>query len=783
MTHTTRNYPNVRRGISSVLAMMFLAIVASLVSVMAIVAEGNVRSADAAIRMSRSLSAAESGLRVASWRLARESARFVVEAGDLEDGFGTRLWEGTWTVADGVVTVEDPDGYLVSSPSGTGLMYAIYDAHQSHDTHAAVYVDAVEVTGNLNVAGGIVESPGVTLYSGENPPWYQLRYEMLADGSGVRVTSRGVDDDVQRIVQMDFSLEKRIEYAVLGQSRIMVGKNVMVDGPVGALYGTIDGELDPEFGDPLVLRSDFYDLDAATLDPLLDTFSSLVGSYDVDGDGRLRPGHPTEGVGISGNPDMVDHDGDQFVDDFDLFLGEFDANADSMVAYDLGKAVSSGYVGLTDEFDVDNDLAALLDNANPDRNQDGVVDASDMGMGYDDGVLDVRDRYSKIRGALNFAVDSVAWDTARGAPWQTRARGVVRTNLLESPATFNMVEPELVSLTTDMFLTSQTWYETKAISGSSFASQIAAYPGAGSTTTGPEGVPYGSAGAYDLYDRPIYNGITFTNVLIPMGTNALFENCTFVGATWVETTEDCTDVNWNYAGALETGPSGPQLRYPDMTAVSGSTTYTDTRTVSNNLRFDGCTFLGTLGGDRPLEYTHWKNKVQLTGGTRFFVDPSSAVLSEQADAGTLQGLLSALPSADLEQLARSSMMLPGWSVDVGNFDSNTSTPITLTGTIVAGVIDIRGAAEVYGTVMTTFRPTEGEGPLYYGGTPDAFNTTFGYFGDEDGDWEGPDTSDPSFAGYGSVVLRYDPEARLPDGIPWPLQSAPQQATWYEGGAW
>jgi hypothetical protein len=193
--------------------------------------------------------------------------------------------------------------------------------------------------------------------------------------------------------------------------------------------------------------------------------------------------------------------------------------------------------------------------------------------------------------------------------------------------------------------------------------------------------------------------------------------------------------------------------------------------------------LGTLGGDRPLEYTHWKNKVQLTGGTRFFVDPSSAVLSEQADAGTLQGLLSALPSADLEQLARSSMMLPGWSVDVGNFDSNMSTPITLTGTIVAGVIDIRGAAEVHGTVMTTFRPIEGEGPLYYGGTPDAFNTTFGYFGDEDGDWEGPDTSDPSFAGYGSVVLRYDPEARLPDGIPWPLQSAPQQATWYEGGTW
>jgi len=99
------------------------------------------------------------------------------------------------------------------------------------------------------------------------------------------------------------------------------------------------------------------------------------------------------------------------------------------------------------------------------------------------------------------------------------------------------------------------------------------------------------------------------------------------------------------------------------------------------------------------------------------------------------------------------------------------------------LIDIRGSADVHGTVLTTFRPVEGEGPLHYGGTPDAFNTTIGYFGSDDGDMEGVDVEDPGFGGFGSVTLRYDPDARLPDGIPWPLTATAKATTWYEGGAW
>ena len=42
----------------------------------------------------------------------------------------------------------------------------------------------------------------------------------------------------------------------------------------------------------------------------------------------------------------------------------------------------------------------------------------------------------------------------------------------------------------------------------------------------------------------------FRDVRIPKGTNALFDNCTFVGVTWIETHEDTSDPNWNYVGAI-----------------------------------------------------------------------------------------------------------------------------------------------------------------------------------------------------------------------------------------
>ena len=59
------------------------------------------------------------------------------------------------------------------------------------------------------------------------------------------------------------------------------------------------------------------------------------------------------------------------------------------------------------------------------------------------------------------------------------------------------------------------------------------------------------------------------------------------------------------------------------------------------------------------------------GQTRFYLDSTDPDLLAQSDAGTLTSLLSTLSAADKDMLARTSMLLPGWSV---TSDSRTGFP-------------------------------------------------------------------------------------------------------------
>ena len=124
-----------RRGVSSVLAMMFMVMFGSLAAAMAVVAQTNMKTAESGLRVSRAMSAAETGLAFATDRLASESARFVVERGVIDGDFGERLWLGSWDSSDGNVVVTDPAGYDLPFPSGPGLVHAIYDVHQQVDSH------------------------------------------------------------------------------------------------------------------------------------------------------------------------------------------------------------------------------------------------------------------------------------------------------------------------------------------------------------------------------------------------------------------------------------------------------------------------------------------------------------------------------------------------------------------------------------------------------------------------------------------------------------------------
>ena len=798
-----RVQPIQRRGVSSVLAMMFLVIFSSLTAAMAVVAQGNLRTADSAMHVSRAMSAAETGLVFAARRLESEAKRFVIEKGVVDTGYAIDLWNGTFNEgADGQVEILPPVGYATESPPA-GVAEAVRDAHLA-DAHDLIIDAGDSLLPEIDELGTLRVRP-IALTTDENGepladgPYFRLQYA-LNQGS-VRVISQGVDGDVTRTIQVDFNIDKRIEYAILSPNRIMIGKNVRIEGPLGSRYGLVAGELEPVNGDPLVMRGDFYYLDD-NLDLVLDTFFTQLADFDVDGDGRLRPDHPTESLGLEGFAELTDANEDEYVDDFDLFMNHYDANSDGMVVYDSALAASAGLGALADEFaDVDDQLARLIDETYPDRDGDGESTSTDVALGYTDGVIDANDLYAKVHGRLAFAVARDDWEFEHGESYQTIVNGPVRHAIDAAATEFEVSDEDLREITTDMFTDSQTWFDLEA--AGDFAAQLAAQDGIGEALFTPpsndtwEDVPFGSADAggapYDFYQRPIVENMIFTNVRIPVGANALFVGCTFVGVTYVETETDCGHENWNYAGAIERVDDGAggfvyEQKFPNLTALLDGQEIPDTKIVSNSIRFHDCTFLGSLSGEKPDEYTHWRNKIQISGESRFYLDPEDENLAQQPDAEDLEALLEAISDDDRVELAKSSILLPGWSVDVGNFNNDQgATPedtakVKLKGTIVAGILDVRGTADVHGTLLMTFRPTAFEGPLFYGGQTDAFNTTIGYFGPADGDGEGVNMGDATFQGFGEIVLRYDPEAKLPDGIPWPIHVDADASTYFEGGS-
>lgn len=804
-----------RRGVSSVLAMMFLVIFGSLAIAMAVVAQGNLRTADSSLKVSRAMSAADTGIVFAARMLSEQGARFVVEKGVVDPDYAENLWLGTYDEgADGAVTVLPPTGYIENT-TPDGVIDALANVHAA-SAHSLVIAGDVTVP-TIDAAFGTLRVPPIAMDSdaGGNPtangPYFRLKYELLAsaddDDPDIRVTSQGVDGDITRTLKMDFHIEKKIEFAVISPNRIMIGKNVRIEGPLGSRYGIVAGELDTANGDPLVMRSDFYYLNAA-LDTNLDLLHQQIVSYDADGDGRLRPDHPTEADGLSGYAVLADVDGDQYVTDFDLFLGQFDANGDKKVCYSPAMAGAAGLGALGNEFDdIDDQLARLIDEAFADRNEDDVVTFEDTQLGYKDGVIDAKDYYAKVTGRLAFAVARNAWDTANGASYQTIVNGPVRPKTEQAAVKFEVTDEELLEITTDMFLDSHTWFDAaaagQAFDSASFdgtAGQVAAGIAAGGTFTPPdattwEDVPYGATsaggGAYDWYQRRVYRDMTFTNVRIPAGCNAVFYRCTFVGATYIEAEEDCLDPNWNYSGSKkrieDTGNPGTYIYQPgdwDIPSTLDGNPVTDTRPLSNNLRFHDCFVLGSISGTTPGQYTHWRNKLQFTGSTRFYINPDDPDIATDNDAGTAATIVANLQSisnGDREEMKKSSILMAGWSIDVGSF-SNEAPKVKLSGTIIAGILDVRGTVDVHGTLLMTFRPIAGEGPLFYGGQNDAFNTTIGYFGPADGDSEGVDPDDAGFDGFGEITLRYDPDAKLPDGIPWPIRIKSEPSTYVEGGS-
>lgn len=203
-------------------------------------------------------------------------------------------------------------------------------------------------------------------------------------------------------------------------------------------------------------------------------------------------------------------------------------------------------------------------------------------------------------------------------------------------------------------------------------------------------------------DRAVCENKTLTDAKVGTGKNALFKNCTFEGVLYI----DC--------------------------GLTGDT--------YNNVRFENCTFNGPIITNTPnySDSTNWwmKNCLYFTGSETF---------QNETD----------IPAT---------ILAPNFNVNLGNTNPTSGENNVLTGAIVGGIVDIRGNAEIQGTVIAMY-DTSG----YSSGYVNNIGAT-----SEDG---GSETSEPGDIGVINITPATD--EMLPSGITTPIVIKTLQNTYSE----
>jgi hypothetical protein len=201
--------------------------------------------------------------------------------------------------------------------------------------------------------------------------------------------------------------------------------------------------------------------------------------------------------------------------------------------------------------------------------------------------------------------------------------------------------------------------------------------------------------------RHVYEGQTFTNAKLPNDRNALFRDCTFEEVLYI----DC--------------------------AKSGSTNY-------NNVRFENCTFNGVIVTDVP-ETFQWRNNCLYFTGEAAFENTSS--------------------------VQEATILAPHFNVNLGNTNPEQSENNILTGAIIGGIVDVRGNAQIYGTIISMCDTTQ-----WSSGYVTNIGATL-----DDGGSETTELGD-----IGVIDITPDEDQMLPNGIISPIIIKPSQGTYSEG---
>jgi len=776
MTHrASQTTPRHRaRGAAAVLAMMFLVIFGSLAAAMAIVSQGNLHASSSQLKVNRAMAGAETGMNLVAYRLNVAALQVRTSDGEITGGAGGNA-QALWAQAAAIVrddfagnfhNIAEPyfdsaSGQLSLGPIALGAGQPTFEAVLTPHP-----IPGEDYTASRYDSGGYDSLIRAHAESFHDKAYHLLTAAEIAaaraawapDQSLVRCTVVAGDgpagDRIYRTIAKDFLVDKKIRFAILSASRIMVGRNVVIDGDLGSRFL----ETNLTHGHPVQIESDFVGLDPDTTSDGLDAqLAALVGTVitnDTDGDNRLALENAVEMDGLV-SPDDLDINGDGYIDDWDFYLGKFSTgtNPDGSPRVTQLDMENAGVPAV---------LAAQL--------LDLIDTAGDPGRaGYNDGVLDDRDRYAKVRGEVYIKADLTGWlNGAAGGAYQDFFAGPIAPDHGADALSFQASETDAFVFTAADFDVST--YEsmatgdfesqsdpTTATPNDPLAPTNYVAPGDGTR----EGVPFGSPYPYDFYERPVYENMIFTDVKIPKGTNALFRNCRFIGVTFIETETANTDPEFLYAGMQESDGS---QKFPNSEADVGGTAHNDTKPLANNIRFEDCVFEGAVVSDVPEQFTHTRNKLSFTGSTTFLDmrDPTATPN---------------LTHEERQLFMRSTILAPNYSVELGTFIAadDPGEQVFLSGTIVTGLIDMRGQVEVNGTILTTFEPVSDVSPVV-GQTSPQFNTTLGYFASAAGDLE----AELPASGLGVIQLRYDPTLPLPNGLNGPIEIQPITATYYEG---
>jgi Tfp pilus assembly protein PilX len=702
----------IRRGSTAILAMLFLILMTTLSFAMFSMSTLNTQSASNLSDVNRARTSAESGLRWMAYRILKMN-RPKTTSGTITASVADALWTNIATA------VQTDFGSLVTTSERSVTI------NGKTITTAPIHSDGDNTTFTLKIQ----QHP---LFTGDT---LDQRY--------IRVTSTGQYGSATRSSYIEFLIDKKIKFAVVGKVEIQLGRNTLVQGPIAmATAGKYP---------PLLTLSDFQHFDPALKTKIVNYENFLKGTHTAGGqtvanhagyDGRIATG--TDEATYAVSQGYADTNGDNYIDEYDLFLKQYDKNGDKRISQ---AEFTNSSTGLS----YDANLFAAIDSSG------GPMYSGDTTRaGLNDGYIDNSDNYAKVFGQIVMATSASGWTSNLASSGQTindQIGGpVVNKDPTELAVQFGVSASDIMDLSPANFNATCTNYRALSGTGGGAASHTSTvYTNYSVTSANANGTavvehtPYGSTTYEATYQRPVFNNVTFKNCTISKGTNALFNGCTFQGVTFVDFgaasgTYNMTNSATHGSGTTVTDSASGTTWSQRMKTGTFSTGTTLTSTNSygfvdgNNLRFNNCTFNGPVAGTDASAYAHFSNSWEFTGSTMF--------------------------NNQVDQTA--TIICPNTNIEMGSFTDPTQSPSTLVGVVVTGNIDIRGTSSVDGSIIVT-----GDG---------AGNTTLGYFGPSDSDTN--PTAMPE-GGYGRLNIRYNPTRTLPDGINIAVDITAQPSTYTE----